>query len=112
VPSLLPSSRLAPRWSVTGQAVLFAASTAGLPSRRARVLVAPPLFCRGPRSGLTLRRSEATKPVTPVVLPMRLLPWLVNDPSASGLVEAVLRAMMVLLSVFVPPCRYRRRGRW
>jgi hypothetical protein len=43
LPSLSPSLRSMLRWSVGGQVVLFAASTAGLPGRRAWVCVDPPL---------------------------------------------------------------------
>jgi hypothetical protein len=52
VPSLSPSFLSTPRWSRSGQAVLLAASTAGLPGRRARVSVGPPLSWRGPSRGL------------------------------------------------------------
>ena len=52
VPFLSPSFLTTPRWSSCGQAVASAASTAGLPGRRAWVSVGPPLFCRGLRRGL------------------------------------------------------------
>ena len=52
---------------------------------------------------MTFCKSEESHPEGPMVLPMRLLPSLVNGPSASELVEAVLRATMVLRRVPVPP---------
>ncbi len=73
------------RWSVTkapGRPVRVPLSIAGLPKRRATVLVGPPLSCKpfGSSFGSLGKASvpvwsvAAGKPVLPLVLPMRLNP--------------------------------------
>jgi hypothetical protein len=45
---------------------------AGLPGRRARVIVGPPLSASGPNMGSTLRMSVSAKPLPWLLLPIRL----------------------------------------
>src|SRR4051812_38524752 len=64
---------------------------AGLVGSRANVWVGPPKFPRADSCGLSGDaivpvRSEPTQPELPSVLPTRLLPREVIDPSTSGLV--------------------------
>ena len=55
-------------------------------------------------------RSEPTQPELPSVSPIRLLPWEVKVPKASGpLVVAVFPATMVLPRVTVPLTLTSRR---
>ena len=68
------------------------ASIAGLPGRRAKVSVSPPLFCNGPRRGLMglfvvptrLFDTPLVRPERPLPSPIRLKPSDVSAPEASG----------------------------
>src|SRR5262249_21203448 len=72
---------------------------AGLPVRSLWVSVWPPLLRNGPRSGLTPRRSDAMKPVAPLVSPMMLWPRLMKRPDKSRLDALELPKTMVLRRV-------------
>ena len=88
------------------------ASMAGEPASRARVWVGPPLLASGPRSGLTFCRSLATKPLPPLVLPIRLWPLLTTAPLMSGPGRrGIARDNRVRqLSTCHSRCRCRRRS--
>ncbi len=96
------------RWSVVsviGTRALLPASMATLPFSRPSVEVGPPLFCSGPMfspptpvAGTPVLSPAAVKLLLPtpptavpaaltVVEPMTLLPWSLNAPDTSGLVE-------------------------
>ena len=61
IPSMLPSMGLTyPRWSMLGHTPSSAASMAGLPVRRAWVIVSPPLSWSGPSTGFVSGRSPAS----------------------------------------------------
>ena len=113
------TGRTTPRWSVASQAPLplpavagLPASIAGLPARRVKVKVGPPLFVSGPRFafiGIVLEPSLSPMPaliLQPVVLPIRLWPPEVRTPSQSGrlkLPEVLFPEIMLFARLTVPP---------
>src|SRR5437764_12878389 len=101
-----PWGRGTPRWSVvTAQAAVGMASMAGLPARRAMVLVGPPLAPSGPSLGLVFTLSDFfLAKLQPVLLPIRLCPAEEMEPrkmKQSGPVPpaALLRARIDAFSV-------------
>ena len=89
-----------PRWSVSGQAVLSPASTAGLFAGRACVQVGPPLSCKGPSSGSVPGREPLVGSKPQEVSEDRLCPPSVMVPAQSP--PSGLLATMVLASVVLP----------
>ena len=76
-PDDTPLGRVKRRWSVVGQVLSLAASTAGLSWAMARVSVGPPLFCSGPNRGSIgvaklPKRSVPIKPTAAPTSPIRL----------------------------------------